>query len=263
MAIVLLLFVVALSMAITKVAATALMLTGMSPDSAQFQARSAYSGVGFTTSESEALLTHPVRRKIIMLLMLLGNAGIATVVATLIVSFSSSQQSVSWTICVIAVGISCIYFVANSKWLDERLSLLIEWALKRFTNLEVHDYRALLQLSKGYTVVEIVVKEGDWLEDESLATLALPQEGVIVLGVRREDGTYIGAPVGKTIVRRHDTLTLYGKLDRIEELNNRRSGVVGVFARQVAIKEHVEEVREEEDEIVVSGETALHPAGEK
>ena len=249
MAIVLLLFVVALSLAITKVAATALTLTGMSPDSAKFQARSAYSGVGFTTSESEALLVHPVRRRIIMLLMLLGNAGIATVVATLIVSFSSSQQSALRTVCIIAIGIACIYFVAHSKWLDEELSHLIEWALKRFTKLEVHDYRALLQLSKGYTVVEIEVNHGDWLEDQSLATLALPQEGVMVMGVRREDGTYIGAPMGKTVVRTNDVLTLYGKLERIEELNHRRSGVVGVYARQAAIKEHVEDVREEEAKV--------------
>lgn len=249
MAVVFLLFVVSLSLAITKIAATALMLTGMSPESARFQARSAYCGVGFTTSESEALVAHPVRRKIIMLLMLLGNAGIATVVATLIVSFTRSNQSMWLNASFIGAGVAGIYFIAHSEWLNNGLSTMIEWALRTFTRLDVNDYTALLQLTKGYTVVEIHVDEGDWLEDESLMTLALPQEGVMVLGVRRNDGTYIGAPTGKTVIRANDSLTLYGKLERIQELNRRRSGVVGVFARQVAVKERTEEVRNAELEV--------------
>ena len=69
------------------------------------------------------------------------------------------------------------------------------------------------------------------------------------MGIRRADGTYIGAPVGKTTVRKDDVLTLYGKLERIEELNHRRSGVVGVYARQAAIKEHSLDVQDEEIEV--------------
>ncbi len=69
-AIVSLLFVIAISMFITRLAAMALILTGMSHESAIFQARSALAGVGFTTKEAESVVNHPVRRRIIMLLML-------------------------------------------------------------------------------------------------------------------------------------------------------------------------------------------------
>ena len=67
-----LIFVVALSMFVTKAATIALMHTGMSRERARFQARSAFSGAGFTTSESEVVVKHPVRRRIIMVLILLG-----------------------------------------------------------------------------------------------------------------------------------------------------------------------------------------------
>lgn len=73
--------VVALSALITKVATIALMHTGLSTQSARFQARSAYTAAGFTTSESEKIMNHPVRRKIIFNLMLIGNAGIVTVMS--------------------------------------------------------------------------------------------------------------------------------------------------------------------------------------
>ena len=55
--------IITLSALITKVAAIALVHTGLSTESAKFQARSAYTGAGFTTSESESITNHPVRRK--------------------------------------------------------------------------------------------------------------------------------------------------------------------------------------------------------
>jgi hypothetical protein len=64
----------------------------MSRDSARFQARSAFSGSGFTTTESESVVSHPVRRRIIMLLMLLGNAGLVTMIATLLGGFVGLEQ---------------------------------------------------------------------------------------------------------------------------------------------------------------------------
>lgn len=48
-----------------RVGAIVLELTGLSTDVAAFQAQSAFSGAGFTTSESESIVNHPVRRKII------------------------------------------------------------------------------------------------------------------------------------------------------------------------------------------------------
>ena len=60
--------VVLLSLVITRMATVALTLTGMSSEAARFQARSALTGAGFTTSESEAVVNHPVRRRIVLFL---------------------------------------------------------------------------------------------------------------------------------------------------------------------------------------------------
>jgi len=66
------LVVAVISLLITRVATVAFVLTGMSQEAARFQARSALTGTGFTTTESESVVGHPVRRRIVMALMLLG-----------------------------------------------------------------------------------------------------------------------------------------------------------------------------------------------
>ena len=63
LAIISLLLIVALSLIVTRTAAVALTYTGLSQQAASFQARSAFTGVGYTTSEAESLVNHPVRRQ--------------------------------------------------------------------------------------------------------------------------------------------------------------------------------------------------------
>jgi hypothetical protein len=58
---------ISLSLLVTRIATEALALTGLSRTSASFQARSAFTGSGFTTQESEAVVQHPVRRRIVVL----------------------------------------------------------------------------------------------------------------------------------------------------------------------------------------------------
>ncbi|MDB4786514.1 MAG: hypothetical protein P8M30_20545 [Planctomycetaceae bacterium] len=121
-----LLFVVVISLLIVRVATVALTLTGLSRELARFQARSAFTGSGFTTQESEQIMQHPVRRRIIMLLMLLGNAGIVTVISSLFLSLTSESENGSITdhlwfcITVLAGGLAGLSFLAYSSWLVQK-----------------------------------------------------------------------------------------------------------------------------------------------
>lgn len=119
--------VVALSALITKVATIALMHTGLSTQSARFQARSAYTGAGFTTSESEKIMNHPVRRKIIFNLMLIGNAGIVTVMSSLILTFvlPNTLASKLYGLLIVVFGMGFLWWAIKSKWVDRGLSKII------------------------------------------------------------------------------------------------------------------------------------------
>lgn len=223
-AIILLVVTLALSLAITRVGTVALQLTGMSEESAHFQSRSAFYGVGFTTNESEAVVNHPVRRRIILLLMLAGNLGIATSVATILATLSTTAGSEAWVknLLILSVGLSLLVIGANSHWVNRTMSHLITRALRRWTTLEVHDYVALLHLRAGYSVLEINVLPGDWLADKTLSELSLSKHGVLLLGIHRAGNVFIGAPTGRTRIHSYDTLVIYGPLRYLDALCHRR-----------------------------------------
>ena len=257
-AIALLFLVISFSMFITRTAAVMLELTGMARDSARFQSRAAYCGVGYSSRESEGIMEHPVRRRIISTLMLLGNAGTATVVATLVISFRGVDHWVGKAV-ILVVGLVGLYVVAHSQWLDQRLREFVQWALTKYTRLDLNDYTALLHLAGDYSILEVEVQTGDWLAGNTLSKLALPKEGVLVLGVRKSSGDYVGAPTAGTIVEPGDTLTMYGKLERLEELNRRRTGVAGLYAHAAAVDEHKQEAEQEAKQD--AGQDASQPDG--
>jgi K+/H+ antiporter YhaU regulatory subunit KhtT len=220
--------VVLLSLLITRIATVALTATGLSRESARFQARSALSGVGFTTSEAEAVVNHPVRRRIVLALMLVGSAGVVTVIGTLILSFGNLDANQGLLRTAILLGaLLVLWLLARSSSVDRLLSKLISHALERWTDIQVRDYAALLHLADRYSVLEVAVSEGEWLAGKCLKDLDLRSEGVLILGIVRPDGSYIAVPQFDTRIEAGDTLMAYGFEDRLRELDRRPSGEAG------------------------------------
>lgn len=250
-AIVSLLLVITLSILVTRIASIALALTGLSRESARFQARSAFTGVGFTTEEAESVVNHPVRRKVILLLMLLGSAGIVTAVTSLLLSFV--QPAASGTLprlVVLGGGIIVLWLGAQSRFVDRQLSRIVTLALRKYTKLEVKDYARLMDLGRDYGISECRVAADDWWTDRQLRDLVLTDEGVLVLGIRRGSGSYLGAPSGDVYVRAEDTLVLYGRSEKLRNLSARKKGPGGDRAH--------EESKQEEQ--VVAAQERAHEA---
>jgi hypothetical protein len=253
-----LLMVVVLSLVVVRVATIALSLTGLSHQLAKFQARSAFTGAGFTTRESEKVVQHPVRRRIIMLLMLLGNAGFITAISSLILSFMRTNDSAGITstvwfrLLLLAAGLTALWATAHSQAVDRRLSQAITWALKRWTDLEIRDYAELLHLSGDYAVAELVVEQDDWLAHRSLIDLKLTSEGVLVLGVEKPSGEYLGAPRGHYELSPEDNILLYGPRSVLASLDDRRAGSQGNWEHHLAVEKQLRIHTEEEQRIVAA-----------
>ncbi|HKJ23229.1 MAG TPA: TrkA C-terminal domain-containing protein [Myxococcota bacterium] len=245
-----LLVVLVMSLIITRVATVALTLTGMSQPVAQFQARSALTGAGFTTHESERVVSHPLRRRIIMALMLIGNTGLVLGASLVILLMSrSGGDMVSRTeqFGLLVGGLLALYLVARSAWVERMLRRGIERLLRRHTDLGRRDYGSLLRLGGGYRVAELNVESGDWMAGHTLGELDLPEEGILVLGITRGDSSYVGAPRGETRIDAEDTVMLYGTEERIAALDQRRAGVGGHL-------QHVENVAQARAERSGDGE---------
>lgn len=256
-AIISLLVIITLSIIITRIATIALAHTGLSEQSARFQARSAFTQAGFTTHESERVVNHPVRRRIIMLLMLLGNIGIVSAVSSLILTFidqNGSSASTAFKMIFLIAGLTLLWIVAMSRWVDFHLSRLIDWALKRYTHLDIQDYASLMHLAGEYRIVEIRIDPKDWLAQQTLGQAQLREEGIVVLGVQRQDGTYLGVPTANTKVLPRDTLIAYGRVSALAALDERRKDWRGNRQHRAAVRENLEVIHEEEDK-----DPAEHP----
>jgi hypothetical protein len=255
------LVVLLVSLLITRVATVALSLTGLSGEVARFQARSALPGTGFTTSEAEAVVSHPVRRRIVMALMLIGSAGLVTVIATLMLSFTDAGgRQTAERILLLLAGLTCVWLLARSRWVDRRLSWAIARALRRWTQLDARDYGALLHLAEHYGVGEIYVHADDWLAERALEELDLREEGVVVLGITLPGGTWIGSPTFDVHILAGDRVVVYGPAARLSELDRRRVGADGARAHDAAVSEHRETVRELAER---SQSARDRPAGER
>lgn len=238
-----LLLVVTLSIVVTRVAAVALRHTGLARQTARFQARSAFSGAGFTTDESEQVVNHPVRRRIVLTLMLLGNAGIVTAVSSLILAFVASGDGggldLTYKILLLVGGLVVLWALASSRWVDHLLSRLVDRALRRFTRLDVQDYEGLLHLAGDYRILEMPVEPDSWMEDRPLSELRPADEGVLVLGILTSGGEWIGTPAGDTRPAAGDTLVVYGRTQAIRELTERRAGDEDAHRQAVAGQDRI------------------------
>jgi hypothetical protein len=245
--IVTLLLVLGISLVLTRIATVALVHTGMGRESARFQARSAFTGVGFTTGEAESVVSHPVRRRIVMWLMLVGNIGIVTAMSSLLLSFIDLRSSnAAWAgVSLLAAGLVLLVALARSAWVDQRMCAVISWALRRWTDLDARDYARLLHLRDDYGVTELCVDEGAWLAGQSVGQAGLDREGIRVLGIECGGGAFIGAPAGDVPIRVGDTLLLYGRTPRVAEVDRRGAGAPAQQARREAVAEQERVSREE------------------
>jgi NhaP-type Na+/H+ and K+/H+ antiporter len=176
-----------------------------------------------------------------MWLMLLGNAGIVAAAGSLIIGFRGGRAD-AWRVLELALGLLLLVFVSRSRWVDRRMTSGIARVLNRFTDLPERDVDSLLGLADGYSVSEIAVQEDDWIAGRTLRDAALRDEGIVVLGVRRGDGSYLGVPNAATRPMPGDSLIVYGAHRDLNELDRRHRGELGDQQHRAAVRRYEEVV---------------------
>ena len=204
-------FVVAvISVAFTKLAAGALIATGVPPESAAFQARSAFSGAGFTTTEAENVVNHRVRRRIIGTTMLVGSLGTPTLVLTVLVGFlAPGPGSTTERALVTISGVLLLLIVVLNRPVQRRLERVGQrYVHRRLTPALPSERLDLLTLSDEFAVQAIKLEATPRESVRSLRGLAHAFPDVTVLGVRRGT-TYLGAPPVDIKLQGDDELIIY------------------------------------------------------
>lgn len=225
-AVVSLLLVLTISCVVIRVASVALVHTGMENEAARFQARSAFTGAGFTTSEAEEVVRHPVRRRIVGLLMLGGNVGMVTAMSSLLLSFADiGRGEESWIpLAILAFGSVFLIAVFSSEFVDRHICRAISWAIGSFTQIGDPEPASFWQMQEDYGVAKLLVRAEEWLVGKTIKEAELNVQGVLVLGIERSGGEFLSAPEINVAIEGGDRLTLYGRRVQIEEIVRRACG---------------------------------------
>ena len=212
------LLVIFVSFLIVRAAAIALMMTGMDEKRAKFQALSAFSGTGFTTKEAEYVINHPKRRRIITWLMIMGNAGIVTVIVTATSSLvRSGGYQLPMYILLLAVGIFIIYRIVTNRGFIRRWEGFIEDKFVQSRTFEEDVIEDLLHFIEGYGLVRIIVAEDSPLAGSSLAEHKLTERDILVLGIERGKN-WIPIPKATEIIEDGDKVVAYGALKVLKRI---------------------------------------------
>lgn len=218
MAAALLLFVITASFIIVRIGAAALELTGLTWEQAKFQALSAFTNAGFTTKESEQITRHPLRRRIIGYLIVLGNAGLVTTIG----SFAGSVMGTDplafvINLVAIVVGVSLLFWVARKPRLAQRMrSAFQHRLLSRYGDL-APSAEALLRLEHGLELTRITLPPNSPAVGRTLIELALKDHTIQVLAIERE-GDFQPIPKGDARLQAGDMLVIYGAQDKAQEV---------------------------------------------
>ncbi|UCE19362.1 MAG: hypothetical protein JSV84_03175 [Gemmatimonadota bacterium] len=218
MSFVLLILFIGVSFLIVRAGAVAFKMTGMSWQHAKFQALSAFSGTGFTTKEAESVVNHPQRRKIATWLMIFGNAGIVSVIATSVVSMRSGGIfRTSLTIVIVALTIFIILRIASRRDFMKKLTQKIEEKLAEKTELKKVSIEEVLEQAEGYGVTRITVDDQFCERDKTLIEAHLKERDILVLSIERGEDIFPN-PKATMKIQLGDTLTCFGKLEGMRQM---------------------------------------------
>lgn len=227
--------VITLALGAVRMGTLALQRTGLSRESASFQAQSAFMGVGFTTSESETVVNHPVRRRVLRMLMWGGYSGITVTVSTVVSGVGSSDGHLLRFLGLMLVTAGVLLSVWQITSVRELADRLLTVVVARIPHLEVIDFEELLEFDKGYTVAQLHVDRNRWMTDRTLRDLRLADEGVLVLSVTRASGATIGTPEADTTLEVGDRILIYGHQESLERLRSRTADSRGEEERQESV----------------------------
>lgn len=181
-----------LSVFVIRLASVALRITGLPDDSARFQALSAFTGTGFTTREAESIVNYPVRRRIVGLLMIIGNLGLVTVFATLVVSLVNTEgeaRAIAAQLGWLVLGLGLLWFLMLNRTADRMLCAGISRLLERLTVLGKRPFHRLLQVADGYSVCEHPLPHAWEAREAADVERELRRLGLGLITVRAADDT--------------------------------------------------------------------------
>lgn len=188
---------------------------GLPEEKARFQVASLLTGCGFTTHESEMILSTKPRRRLARILMLFGYVFNITVVSAFVNVFLSLKTSEIGNyllgILIPFAAVALIFAITRIHVVKHFLDKLLGKIFGRVSHSDnANNVLVIDHIGKG-TIAQVTINEmPDFLDGVALFESRLKEDmDILVMLVESNDGK-VAAPSGKTVFSIGDTLTVFG-----------------------------------------------------
>ena len=199
------------------------MITGMSHTRARFQVISLLTNCGFTTAESEIVVSSRKRRRIALTIMIFGNMYNVSIVSLLVNAIMSFSKDKSFNTA--SASLSLLGFLGFLIIIKRVpfIRVTFDKAVKHIATKVMFSKRSnpllILDNFHGYVIVEVkVVEVPEILEYKTILESGISKNyGIRILAIKRNDRT-IGDVASDEIIMDNDRLIAYGPLANIIEV---------------------------------------------
>jgi len=196
---------------IVRIGAIMLMMTGLGEQRAIFQALSAFTNTGFTTSEAELITHNPHRRKIAMVLMILGYSSFAMGIAGLFGSFVQTRIiHLPFYLIALVILILLFYWMATRKKWIKGLDRIIESWLIRREKLQKDELEDLWPFDEEFGIMAVKIHGASSLIGKTPAELKLADRNIDLLTIRRK-AAFIHFPPETETFQEGDAVIICGE----------------------------------------------------
>jgi len=227
------LVILTVSFIVVRIGAIAFELTGLEWSLAKFQALSCFTGTGFTTKEAELITGHPQRRRIASVLIVLGHAGLVSLIATFANSlrpddlFSKIQipflnlnlpSSIEpWIkLLIIILFFYLLYIIFAHSKLAKKITQLLKSRIVKNELIKPVSFEELVVSTGGYGVSSIEICKDSPILNKSILESELRKHDITVLAIER-NGEIMPNPSPEQKILLGDRLICFGKLGTIRK----------------------------------------------
>jgi hypothetical protein len=190
--------------------AIAFEMTGLERRKARFQSLSAMTGTGFTTTEAEAIVNHPARRRIATWLIFIGNAGVVGAIVSIVLYVRSGLATPPWQQFGILGGVLLVLILLIVLRVFDRLTGVI---IRRYRTGKPGQFLAaeeVLYEIGGYGLARLTTRSEQLSDAVTIESTGLPARNVSVLGILR-NGVLIDRPEAATLLQADDQVFCFGR----------------------------------------------------
>lgn len=207
------------SFILIRIAAVTFELTGLEWTLAKFQALSCFTTTGYTTKESELVTRDPRRRRIASIIMVLGHAGLITLVATFANTLRQSANEPAIYPVFRLLTMVIVVYVCYLVFMRTKVSDLIHNLARKHVSkrIEVETCKQLMVATAGYEITSVKLSKKDSIAGKSIKEASLKSYDIVVLAIERGESS-IANPSEETKMLPGDSIICFGKVGNLKKI---------------------------------------------